>query len=163
MVAPGCAGGAAVGAGTCDRLCKAAAAASIAAVAALAQHSPMTPATLPAQRSRWTTEDVEPRHALAYWVETVCHSFLELDVDSPDRSAFRARLDAVPFGSGSLYLVQANTQYVRRTPRNIARSARASSASGSMAANANWDPATAPSSIARSPTSSTATAPRAAW
>jgi AraC family transcriptional regulator, positive regulator of tynA and feaB len=114
-----------MGAGTCDPLCKAAAAASIAAIATQAHHSLMTPATLPAatapaQRSRWTTEDVEPRHALAYWVETVCRSFLELDVDSPDRGAFRARLDAVPFGSGSLYLVQANTQYVRRTPRNIA-------------------------------------------
>jgi AraC-like DNA-binding protein len=80
----------------------------------------MTPATLPAQRHRWTTEDVEPRHALAYWVDTVCRSFLEIDIDSPERSAFRARLDAVPLGSGSLYLVQARTQYVRRTARNIA-------------------------------------------
>lgn len=85
----------------------------------------MTPATVtavtvPAQRQRWSTEDVEPRHALAYWVDTVCHSFLELDVDSPERNAFRARLDAVPMGSGSLYLVQADTQYVRRTARNIA-------------------------------------------
>jgi AraC-like DNA-binding protein len=81
----------------------------------------MTPATLPAQRHCWTTEDVEPRHALAYWVDTVCRSFLEIDIDSPERNHFRARLDAVPFGSGSLYLVQAKPQYVRRTPRNIAQ------------------------------------------
>jgi AraC family transcriptional regulator, positive regulator of tynA and feaB len=92
---------------------------------ALAQHPAMTPAivsapTVPAQRHRWTTEDVEPRHALAYWVDTVCRSFLELEVDSPERNAFRARLDAVPMGSGSLYLVQASTQQVRRTTQNIA-------------------------------------------
>jgi AraC family transcriptional regulator, positive regulator of tynA and feaB len=74
------------------------------------------------QRFRWTTEDVEPRHALAYWVDTVCRSFLEIDIDSPERSSFQARLDAVPFGSGSLYLVQAGAQNVRRTPQNIARS-----------------------------------------
>jgi AraC family transcriptional regulator, positive regulator of tynA and feaB len=73
-------------------------------------------------RHRWTTDDVEPRHALAYWVDTVCRSFLEIDIDSPERSDFRARLDSVPLGSGSLYLVEARTQYVRRTAQNIARS-----------------------------------------
>ncbi len=73
-------------------------------------------------RHRWTTEDVEPRHALAYWVDTVCRSFLEIDIDSPERSDFHARLDSLPFGSGSLYLVQAHRQIVRRTPQNIARS-----------------------------------------
>lgn len=82
--------------------------------------SSATPAPVPAQRHCWTTEDVEPRHALAYWVDTVCRSFLELDVDSPARNAFKARLDAMPLGSGSLYLVQADTQYVRRTRQNIA-------------------------------------------
>lgn len=78
-----------------------------------------------AQRHRWTTEDVEPRHALAYWVDAVCRSFLEVDIDSPERGAFRARLDSVPFGSGSLYLVQAHAQHVHRTPQNIARSQHA--------------------------------------
>lgn len=75
-----------------------------------------------ALRHRWTTEDVEPRHALAYWVDTVCRSFLEIDIDSPERGEFRARLDSLPLGSGSLYLVQAHRQFVRRTQRNIARS-----------------------------------------
>ena len=82
----------------------------------------MTGLAATAARYRWTTDDVAPCHALAFWVETVCRSFLEIDIDSPHRDAFQARLDSVPFGSGSLYLVQAQTQSVRRTPANIARS-----------------------------------------
>ncbi len=74
-------------------------------------------------RHRWTTEDVEPRHALAYWVDTICRSFLEIDIDSPEAAGgFQARLDSADFGSGSLYMVQAGAQRVRRTPERIARS-----------------------------------------
>lgn len=73
-------------------------------------------------RRQWTTEDVDPRHALAYWVDTICRSFLEIDIDSPDASGFRARLDSADFGAGSLYLVQAGAQRVRRTRERIARS-----------------------------------------
>lgn len=82
----------------------------------------MTGAQATSGRRQWSTDDVDPRHALAYWVDTVCHSFLEIDIDSPERTGFRARLDSVPFGSGSLYIVQARTQFVRRTLANIARS-----------------------------------------
>ncbi len=73
-------------------------------------------------RHRWTTQDVEPQFALAYWVDTVCHSFLEIDIDSPERGQFQAQLDSVTFGSGSLYLVQAHAQNVRRTQTHIAHS-----------------------------------------
>lgn len=73
------------------------------------------------ERHRWSTEDVEPRQALAYWVEAVSRSFLQIDIDSPEPGRFRAQLDSVPFGAGSLYLVQAPTQQVRRTARHIAR------------------------------------------
>lgn len=75
-----------------------------------------------AARHQWTTEDVEPRHALAYWVDTICRSFLEIDIASPEPAGFRARLDSAEFGSGSWYLVQAGAQQVRRTPARIARS-----------------------------------------
>lgn len=71
---------------------------------------------------RWTTEDVEPRHALAYWVDTVCRSFLEIDIDSPDAAGFQACLESASFGSGSIYTVAAGAQRVRRTPERIARS-----------------------------------------
>jgi AraC-like DNA-binding protein len=73
-------------------------------------------------RQRWTTEDVEPRHALAYWVDTVCRSFLEIDIDSPEAAGFQACLESASFGSGSLYTVAAGAQRVRRTPARIARS-----------------------------------------
>jgi AraC-like DNA-binding protein len=82
----------------------------------------MQTGTIPATRRQWTTEDVEPRHALAYWVDTICRSFLEIDIDSPEAAGFRARLERADFGSGSLYQVQAGAQRVRRTPERIARS-----------------------------------------
>lgn len=90
----------------------------------LPQHRPAmnAAATESRTRRRWTTADVEPRHALAWWVETICQSFLEIDIDSPEASRFEARLDSVDLGPGSLYLVQARAQNVRRTPARIARS-----------------------------------------
>jgi AraC-like DNA-binding protein len=73
-------------------------------------------------RHHWSTADVEPRHALAYWVDTICKSFLEIDIDSPEREHFHARLDESDLGPAKLYLVQADTQTVRRTPTRIAHS-----------------------------------------
>ncbi|MET0291254.1 MAG: AraC family transcriptional regulator [Steroidobacteraceae bacterium] len=73
-------------------------------------------------RRQWTTEDVEPRHALAYWVDTICRSFLEIDIESPQPTGFSARLESSDFADGSLYLVQAGSQNVRRTSARIARS-----------------------------------------
>jgi len=71
-------------------------------------------------RQRWSTADVESRHALAYWVDTICESFLEIDIDSPDREQFRARLDQSELGPATLHLVEADTQTIRRTPARIA-------------------------------------------
>jgi AraC-like DNA-binding protein len=75
-----------------------------------------------AARQHWSTADVEPRHALAYWVDTICKSFLEIDIDSPAREHFHARLDESDLGPAKLYLVEADTQTVRRTPTRIAHS-----------------------------------------
>ena len=72
-------------------------------------------------RQRWSTTDVEPRHALAYWVETVCKSFLEIEIDSPNRDRFRARLHQSELGPATLYLVEADAQTIRRTPARIAQ------------------------------------------
>jgi hypothetical protein len=69
-------------------------------------------------RQRWSTADVESRHALAYWVDTICKSFLE--IDSPDRQHFRGRQSEL--GPATLYIVQADTQTVRRTRARIAHS-----------------------------------------
>ena len=71
-------------------------------------------------RQRWSTADVESRHALAYWVDTICESFLEIDIDSPDRHQFRARLDQSELGAAALHIIEADTQTIRRTPARIA-------------------------------------------
>jgi AraC-like DNA-binding protein len=71
-------------------------------------------------RQHWSTADVDSRHALAYWVDTICESFLEIDIDSPDRHRFRARLDQSELGPATLHIVEADTQTIRRTPARIA-------------------------------------------
>lgn len=75
-----------------------------------------------AARQRWSTADVDPRHALAYWVDTVCKSFLEIDIDSPKRAHFHGTLAQSALGPATLYVVEADTQTVRRTPSRIAHS-----------------------------------------
>ena len=73
-------------------------------------------------RQSWSTATVEPRQALQYWVDTVCKSFLEIDIDTPERELFRARLDQLEFGPAKLYVIEAGTQTVRRTRARIAHS-----------------------------------------
>jgi AraC family transcriptional regulator, positive regulator of tynA and feaB len=74
-------------------------------------------------RRRWSTEAVEPRQALAYWIDTVCDRFLALEIDTPAESRFRASLDQVELGVTTANFIQAASQRVRRTPAKIARSA----------------------------------------
>ena len=64
----------------------------------------------------WSTDGVDQRRALAYWVDTVCDRFLELDIDTPVRSNFRACLDQIDFGPATLSFVGAASQRIRRTP-----------------------------------------------
>ena len=73
-------------------------------------------------RQCWSTQDVDARHALAYWVDTICKSFLEIDIDSPDRTHFRGQLEQSELGPATLYLVEAETQTVHRTRARIAQS-----------------------------------------
>ena len=69
----------------------------------------------------WSTDFVDQRRALAYWVDTVCDRFLELDIDTPVRSHFRACLDQIDFGPATLSFVGAASQRIRRTPARISR------------------------------------------
>jgi AraC-like DNA-binding protein len=73
-------------------------------------------------RQRWSTADVESRHALAYWVDTICSSFLEIDIDSPNPEQFRGRLEQSHLGPATLSILDAETQTVRRTPARLAQS-----------------------------------------
>jgi AraC family transcriptional regulator, positive regulator of tynA and feaB len=71
---------------------------------------------------RWSTEDVEARRALAYWVDTVCDRFLEMEIDTPLRDGFRARMDQVELGAATASFIDAEAQQVRRTVAKISRS-----------------------------------------
>jgi AraC-like DNA-binding protein len=73
-------------------------------------------------RRHWSTADVDSRHALAYWADTICKSFLEIDIDSLARDRFRARLDTSQFGPAMLHFIEADRQTIRRTPARIAHS-----------------------------------------
>jgi hypothetical protein len=73
-------------------------------------------------RRHWSTADVESRHALEYWAEAICKSFLEIDIDSLAGNRFRARLDQSEFGPAMLHLIEAGRQSIRRTPARIAHS-----------------------------------------
>jgi AraC family transcriptional regulator, positive regulator of tynA and feaB len=70
----------------------------------------------------WSTEEVEQHRALSYWVDTVSHRFLALDIDSPLRNHFHARLEQIDLGPTTINSIQAETQRVRRTHANLARS-----------------------------------------
>jgi AraC family transcriptional regulator, positive regulator of tynA and feaB len=74
----------------------------------------------PAPR-HWSTREVGQRQALAYWVDTVCDQFLDLEIDTPLRDCFHASLDQVDFGPATASFLEADTQLVRRTKAKIAR------------------------------------------
>lgn len=69
---------------------------------------------------RWSTEEVDARQALAYWVDTVCDRFLEMDIDTPLRGTFRARMDQVELGAVTVSFIDAETQQIHRTLAKIA-------------------------------------------
>lgn len=71
---------------------------------------------------RWSTEEVESRRALAYWVDTVCDRFLEMEIDTPLRDGFRARMSQVELGAVTASFIDAEVQQVRRTLAKIAGS-----------------------------------------
>ncbi len=68
----------------------------------------------------WSTEEVEQRHALAYWVDTICDRFLELEIDTPLRHRFKASLDQTDLGPATANFIHADIQSVRRTRAKIA-------------------------------------------
>jgi AraC-like DNA-binding protein len=69
----------------------------------------------------WSTQDVEPARALAYWVDTVGQVLLELDIDTPQRENFSARLEQGMLGPAKLNLIEASHQWMQRTRAGIAR------------------------------------------
>jgi AraC family transcriptional activator of tynA and feaB len=74
----------------------------------------------PAPR-HWSTSEVDPPEALAYWVDTVCDQFLELEIDTPVRERFHGSLDQVDLGAATANFLEADTQLVKRTRAKIGR------------------------------------------
>ncbi|HEY7890380.1 MAG TPA: AraC family transcriptional regulator [Steroidobacteraceae bacterium] len=68
----------------------------------------------------WSTDEAADR-PFSYWVDTVCDRFLELDIDSPVREHFHARLDQTELGPATANWLCADAQRVRRTRAKIGR------------------------------------------
>jgi len=68
---------------------------------------------------RWSTEGVDPRRALSFWIDTVCGNFLALDIDTPLHDRFSARLEQSQLGSTTANFMHAESQRVHRTHSRI--------------------------------------------
>ncbi len=71
----------------------------------------------------WTTSIVDPKDRLAFWVDVICEAFLEMDCDSSQAHRFDGELACIPHARMNVNRVQATSQDVYRTPREIAASA----------------------------------------
>jgi len=72
---------------------------------------------------QWSTDGVDARGRLDYWVGAICEAFLEMDCSSRQALAFEGRLTSVEVGPLSFNQVEASTQDVYRTRAGVARSA----------------------------------------
>lgn len=70
----------------------------------------------------WTTEDVSPHEAFAYWQDRICDTFVRLSASPTTSKPFHGRIDHAAVDDVELSTVRASGQEVRRTPRLIARS-----------------------------------------
>lgn len=71
----------------------------------------------------WSTEDIERRRALAYWVDSVGQALLELEIEAPAPERFTASLQQSRLGPAEVNLIDASEQWMRRTHAGISRSA----------------------------------------
>ena len=70
----------------------------------------------------WSTDAVEARDRLSYWVEAVCNTYVQLDCDTPQRDrTFGGTIEANRLATLGLSRVTSSPQWVRRTPQKIAR------------------------------------------
>ena len=73
-------------------------------------------------RRCWSTEDVRPRDALAYWCDSISQVMLELDIEATGADFFSAQLDQFSLGPAKANFLRATPQSVARTRRRISRS-----------------------------------------
>jgi AraC family transcriptional regulator, positive regulator of tynA and feaB len=76
----------------------------------------------PQARRCWSTDDVQPRQALAYWCDYISEVMLELDIESTGRTGFSAQLDQWRLGPTTANFLSATAQSVSRTRTRISHS-----------------------------------------
>lgn len=70
----------------------------------------------------WSTEAVEPRERLSYWIEAVCQTYVQLDCDTPLRDRpFEGMIEFNQLATLGLSRVTSTSQQVRRTSAKIAQ------------------------------------------
>lgn len=71
---------------------------------------------------RWSTDAVEARNRLDYWIGAICECFLEMDASSPTPGRFGCELVSTPLHSLRVNRVRGSAQDVFRTRAAISRS-----------------------------------------
>jgi AraC-like DNA-binding protein len=70
-----------------------------------------------------TTDSVEPRERLAYWVDMICETYVRLECDARPSGSFSGSIVNHQLPGLDLSLVKSRAQRVLRTPRAIANEA----------------------------------------
>jgi AraC-like DNA-binding protein len=66
-----------------------------------------------------TTDDVAPDQRLAYWVDMICSTYVQLECDADERSQFRGSILSHKLPGLDISMVNSRSQRVMRTPRGI--------------------------------------------
>ncbi len=73
---------------------------------------------------RWSTDDVEPRHRLEYWIESICHFYLEMSSMAQRGDSFFGRIALCPLECITPTRATGAAQSIRRDRLDIERSDR---------------------------------------
>jgi len=84
--------------------------------------TPAAPLPATTDLLRWSTDAVEARDRLDYWVGAICECFLEMDASSPTPNRFGCELLSAPLHSLRVNRVRGSAQDVFRTRAAISRS-----------------------------------------
>ncbi len=68
-----------------------------------------------------TTDDVAPDQRLAYWIDMICTTYVQLECDTNERSEFRGSILSHKLPGLDVSMVNSRAQRVMRTPRDISR------------------------------------------
>jgi AraC-binding-like domain len=70
-----------------------------------------------------TTDSVQPGRRVEYWADMICSTYVNLECDAPQADTFSGSIRSQSMPGLDLSVVDSTAQHVRRTPRQIARSA----------------------------------------